>query len=479
MPPELDLLAAAKGVVTAPAGCGKTQLIADTVFEHKGPKPILILTHTNAGVVSLRARLVDKKTPSSSYRVMTLDGFAIRLIRKFPLRSGHNPQILELRERDNDYPAIRDAAVALTQSGHLKDALAATYARLLVDEYQDCNLQQHSMISALSDVIPTCVLGDQMQAIFDLGDNDLVDWERDVLPRFPEIGRLAVPRRWDRLGMHELGNWLLEVRDKLKAGQDIDLREARGNVQWVPLKGHPSTHQEQRITAAATRPANHNGSVIVICDSEIVASRATISRRVPGSSVVEQVDLPDLVEFSRGFDIVGEDAIDRFVNFAGELMTQVNAAQLCRRVRTILGNRSRSDETAAEVAAVGFFRSRTWAEAFHLLDTLSRQHRTQIYRPEMYRFLRRAMTLAAAGAHTLHEAVLAEREKYRHVGRPLAKKSVGSTLLVKGLEADLSVILWPEKMSAQHLYVAMTRGARQLVICSETPLLRPIAPRGS
>jgi hypothetical protein len=476
MPPEIDLFAAARGSVTAPAGCGKTQLIADTVFEHKDLKPILILTHTNAGVASLRARLVDKKVPSSSYRVMTLDGFAIRLIRKFPLRSGHNPQILELRDRVNDYQSIRDAAVSLAKSGHLKDALAATYARLLVDEYQDCNLQQHSMISALSDVIPTCVLGDQMQAIFGLGDNNLVDWERDVLHRFPEIGRLAIPRRWDRLGMHELGNWLLEVREKLISGQDIDLREARGNVQWVQLAQHPSTQQEQRITAAATRPANRDGTVIVVCDSEIVALRASISRRVFGSSVVEPVDLHDLVEFSRSFEITSEGAIDHFVNFAGELMTQVSATQLCRRVRTILGKRSRSDETAAEIAAVEFFKTRTWADAFHLLDVLSSQRKAQIYRPEMYRCLRRAMTIATSGAYTFHDAVLTEREKYRHVGRPLSRRAVGSTLLVKGLEADLSVILWPERMSAQHLYVAMTRGARQLVICSQSPVLQPVAP---
>jgi DNA helicase-2/ATP-dependent DNA helicase PcrA len=408
---------------------------------------------------------------------MTLDGFAIRLIQKFPLRSGHNPQIFELQDRDNDYIAIRNAAVTLTQSGHLKDVLAATYARLLVDEYQDCNLQQHDMIAALSEVIPTCVLGDQMQAIFDLGGNNLVDWEWDVLPLFPEIGRLAVPRRWERLGMHELGSWLLEVREKLESGQDIDLREARGNVQWIRLEGHSRTHLEQRITAASKRPANRDGTVIIICDSEIAVSRTTISRRVFGSSVIERVDLPDLVELSRGFDIASEDAIDRFINFAGKLMTQVSAAQLCRRIRTILRNRSNSDPTAAEEAAVGLFRSRTWADAIHLLDTLSRQHRAQIYRPEMYRFLRRAMTLAAAGAHTLHEAVLSEREKYRHAGRPLSRRSVGSTLLVKGLEADLAVILWPEKMNAQHLYVAMTRGARQLVICSETPVLQPLTPR--
>jgi DNA helicase-2/ATP-dependent DNA helicase PcrA len=60
------------------------------------------------------------------------------------------------------------------------------------------------------------------------------------------------------------------------------------------------------------------------------------------------------------------------------------------------------------------------------------------------------------------------REQARLIGRPLAKRTVGSTLLLEGLEADVSVILNPELMDAQHLYVAMTRGACRLVICSDS-----------
>ena len=54
---EVDLLEIECGSVTAPAGCGKTHLIAETLLRHSGPKPILVLTHTNAGVAALRGRL--------------------------------------------------------------------------------------------------------------------------------------------------------------------------------------------------------------------------------------------------------------------------------------------------------------------------------------------------------------------------------------------------------------------------------------
>ncbi|SDQ40136.1 DNA helicase-2 / ATP-dependent DNA helicase PcrA [Pseudomonas cannabina] len=63
MPPEINILAFQRGSITAPAGCGKTQLIADTLALHTGPKPALILTHTNAGVAALRARMSRANIP--------------------------------------------------------------------------------------------------------------------------------------------------------------------------------------------------------------------------------------------------------------------------------------------------------------------------------------------------------------------------------------------------------------------------------
>ena len=81
-----------RGVPTA--GCGKTQLITDALARHQGPKPILVLTHTNAGVAALRARLEKAGVAPAAYRLATLDGFAIRLISTFPQRSGHDAKIV-------------------------------------------------------------------------------------------------------------------------------------------------------------------------------------------------------------------------------------------------------------------------------------------------------------------------------------------------------------------------------------------------
>src|SRR5580704_13661904 len=92
----IDLLAIDRGLVTAPAGCGKTELIARSIARHNGPKPILVLTHTNAGVAALRCRLNRAAISGKNYRLATLDGWAMRLISTFPKRSGHSLELLSL-----------------------------------------------------------------------------------------------------------------------------------------------------------------------------------------------------------------------------------------------------------------------------------------------------------------------------------------------------------------------------------------------
>ena len=54
----------------------------------------------------------------------------------------------------------------------------------------------------------------------------------------------------------------------------------------------------------------------------------------------------------------------------------------------------------------------------------------------------------------------------RPIAGRLQKRAVGSTLLPKGLEAEVAVILNPIPMDAKHLYVAMTRASHRLVFCS-------------
>lgn len=347
---EIDLLAIDRGMVTAPAGCGKTHLIAEALTRHGGNKPILVLTHTNAGVVALRGRLDRAGVRSTAYRLSTIDGWAMRLISTFPQRSGHDPDLLKLARPATDYPYIRVAAAKLLKADHINDVLKASYARLIVDEYQDCSIRQHAVVAYAAQTLPTCVLGDPMQAIFGFGVDDLATWDEQVRGYFPLAGELATPWRWINAGAEPLGRWLLEVRGNLLRGEPVDLRTAPKGVTWVQLDG--TKDHERRLEAARVRPPVGDGRVLIIGDSTSPDSQRRFASQTPGAVAVEAVDLKDLVAFAKGLELDSPSALQELTEFAQRVMRNVGAADFVQRVRSIQRGTARNEPTEAERLAL-------------------------------------------------------------------------------------------------------------------------------
>jgi hypothetical protein len=467
---EIDLLAITRGTVTAPAGCGKTQLIAHALAAHRGSKPILVLTHTNAGVAALRGRLDRAGVPHSAYRLSTIDGWAIRLIASFPGRSGHDPDILRLATPARDYPEIRDATWKLLQAGHVNTVLKASYAHLIVDEYQDCSIPQHYIVYFLSLILPTCVLGDPMQAIFGFRGNALADWGKQVCAHFPVVAELATPWRWRNAGAEALGQWLLEARHLLVTGQSVDLRTGPpAHVTWiqtVPPNDHP-----QRLAAARTLPPTAEGRVLIIADSRNRSIQQNFASQTPGASTVEAVDLQDLIDFGNSFDVLSPGALGQLLALAQSVMTNMGLAELTRRLDLLNRGTARNPPSIVESCALAFQRTPSIATAAALLSELRAMPNVRVHRPAILYGVLKALRGASTGTVSLAETSMRVREENRLLGRPLPKRAVGSTLLLKGLEAEAVVVLNTEGMSAQHLYVAMTRGSMKLVVCSASPIL--------
>ncbi len=467
--PEIELLAISRGSVTAPAGCGKTHLIASALERHTSPKPILVLTHTNAGVAALRGRLDRAGVPSKAYRLSTIDGWALRLLTLFPQRGGHDPFILGVSHPASHYPAIRDAAWRMIQAGHLNDVLAATYDRLIVDEYQDCNISQHALVTHAATVLPTCVLGDPLQAIFTFS-GPMPDWTNEVCAQFPMVGELQTPWRWINAGEEAFGQYLLAIRHELVAGGRIDLTQAPANVSWVRLGG-PHDHAF-RLQAARANPPGADGKVLIIADSRNPQGQRDFASQIPGAVTVESVDMRDLVAFGENLHLGSPSILNHVVNFASSVMTGVGASAMLQRIVTLQSGRERRGATDAEQAALALCETPTYSRAADLLVEIGKQAGVRAHRPAILRGgLKMLATCGGEAELTPAEAAVRVREQSRLIGRPLAKRTVGSTLLLKGLEADVAVILDPSQMDRKHLYVAMTRGAKQLVVCSPSHLI--------
>jgi len=433
-----------------------------------------VLTHTNAGVVALRWRLDRAGVPSKAYRLSTIDGWAMRLISTFPARSGHDPDLLELANPKTDYPNIRVAAARLLEAENVNDIVAASYARLIVDEYQDCSIPQHAVAAYASQILPTCVLGDPMQAIFGFGCDGLANWHEDVCKCFPLAGELDTPWRWINASAEALGHWLLEVRKRLLRGEPIDLRAAPAAVTWVELDG--TEDHQRRLAAARVRPPDRNGHVLIIGDSTNRDSQRQFASQTPGAITVEAVDLKDLVSFARNFDPAAPDALERLACFAQSVMTNVGAANLVGRVQSLSRGTARNPPSDVEQVALAFVRAPSHRTAVDLLVEIGKEGGVRTHRPAVLRACIKALQLCnGTDGLSFHDAAIRMREQNRLIGRPLPRRAVGSTLLLKGLEAEVAVVLNADALDARNLYVAITRGSKALTVCSSRPVLNPKA----
>ncbi|MGH6643840.1 MAG: UvrD-helicase domain-containing protein, partial [Bradyrhizobium sp.] len=224
--------------------------------------------------------------------------------------------------------------------------------------------------------------------------------------------------------------------------------------------------------AAQTNAPDRNGTVLIIGDSRSPPSQQLFASQIPGAVTVEAVDLRDMAQFARTLDFQGADALQKVAEFAASTMTGVGAADLLRRVGVLERGTERRQASDAERAAMAFNAERTPRAAVNLLVEIGKEGGVRTHRPAVLRACLRALQgCDGTEGNTFLDAAIRAREQNRLLGRPLPKRAVGSTLLLKGLEADVSVILDAADLDARNLYVAMTRGSRRLVICSSDPVL--------
>ena len=104
-----------------------------------------------------------------------------------------------------------------------------------------------------------------------------------------------------------------------------------------------------------------------------VQGRHQLTSQTPGAMAVETVDLRDLVNFARQFDLQGINPLAQLAEFASNVMTGVGAANLRTRVESLRGGRARTPPTPAEAEAVAFVAEPTLERAHRVLNVLADQ----------------------------------------------------------------------------------------------------------
>jgi DNA helicase-2/ATP-dependent DNA helicase PcrA len=157
----------------------------------------------------------------------------------------------------------------------------------------------------------------------------------------------------------------------------------------------------------------------------------------------------------------------------------LGAANLLKRVAVLEKGSARKAPSDAERAALDFQIERSPTAAATLLTELGKQPGARPHRQAVLRACLKALHACDfSKGNSFYEAAIRAREQNRLLGQPLPRRAVGSTLLIKGLEAEVAVILDADDHDTNNLYVAMTRGSKSLVVCSRAiSIVRPAAAK--
>jgi len=455
-----------KCFVIAPAGYGKTHAIAECLKYVNGKQ--LILTHTHAGVASLKEKIQSLGVLNYQYRVETISSFAQKYVKAFYCGN----DIPEQEDGKNYYPFIINKAKNLFEISSIQDVIKATYAGLFVDEYQDCNIGQHYLIKTLASILPARLFGDPLQGIFDFNGDVLVNFDNDLsdFERFPD---LSIPWRWQSNNPC-LGKVFDDIRNKLKDRLNIDLNLYKSHIEIL------SANNDQKIW-----DLTKDDSVLIISpnSSQISDREVFITRFNYSFRLVEAIDHKDFYSLARKlYDINSYEGLMVFLK--GE---SVKKKSRTVRKNTLITRLSKyfPDDKKAPNSKGGELRSiidniKEWenSKSYSLLARILREIKklngVNCSRPELFFDLCEALEHAKHKGVSVYEAMKEIRNRTRRTGRKVSGRCVGTTLLTKGLEFDTVAVLDAHSFKCpKNFYVAITRACKKLVIFTNSMVLSP------
>ena len=413
------------------------------------------------------------------HHIDTIASWALRLSLSYSATSGWE---IERPANNEQWSALYDACARLLDQEFIRRIVRASYDGLYVDEYQDCSISQHGIVGKLTRDLPTRLLGDPLQGIFDFRDQDPVDWTRDVEANFERLGVLELPHRWIHAGAEDLGHWLDDVRHCLEQDRPIDLALNRpDSVRVIQPDEDPQRLIQAQGNTCRYFNCDRTHTVIAVHKGtqEYKAKCHRLARNLSGRfSSIEEVEGRDLFSFIRRIERARTDSesLQEIVAFAKRCMTAVEQTIPAGTVRgehvNIRLNTRNPDAARSANAYLAEPGSNTMVAFLQeLKDTVG----VKVVRADLFN-----RTLGVLRKHVLHPNLsLAEAaEKYhgefRFKGRPVGRRRlIGTTLLVKGLEFDHAIVLDAASLSKRELYVAFTRGARSLTVISTSAVLNP------
>jgi superfamily I DNA/RNA helicase len=477
-----------RGLLIAPAGHGKTTAIADCLLQCPDQSCHLVLTHTHAGIASLRSKFHQKCVPHNRYQLETITGFAQRLVLSI-LGSSSLPT-----EDDATYfDSAINKCYELMQSDVIQLIIKNSYNSIFVDEYQDCTIDQHNMIMSLSDKLPLHLLGDPLQGIFSFESKRLVDFDKDFF-FFQRFYLLNYPWRWDKTNI-ALGKQILQLRKSIEAKLPVILK-TNNATNFIIEQYDPNCNQYGSEYLRWLRNIFRkydSESLLVIYPS--YRERNTHGQSLLRGDLSDRIKLKSLIDYTNTFNIV--DAIDsseyyscakqidkyllncregkkikriaRLYDILENLHTNISSLNkwICKNENRFIPRTKENAQASIQIIALydEFEHRMNINSLIRLIDYIFNLKDMKCHYKGLYYELRHAANIAATESISLFEAMRMIKNRTRHIGRKIEGRCIGTTLLTKGLEFDTVIIYNAHKFEdSKNFYVAISRACRRLVI---------------
>ena len=446
----------------APAGHGKTELVVDMVETFTGKQ--LVLTHTNAGVDAIEKRLAKRKVSPNKFTVLTIAAFCMKWGYAYHHTAQINPTLSPVKKSDRNkyYAQIYPGALALFQHNWAGSILKSTYSGIIVDEYQDCTLVQHELITKLSSYLPIKVLGDPLQGIFGFKD-PIVDWSN---LGFEIVPTTFYPWRWEKSNK-ELGKYLSVLRTNLLPTLDgkkcnIRLQSIEGVVQIITPNG-PNGQ-------ISLPPLQGYETVLYLTKWE--SDQLAFCKQMRGIfQQDEKQDFELLFSFAENLDKnTGVELLLCILKFVSHCATQVTAE--CTSFIKHLQNNSTDFSRIKKHSDLGILlqslsEQKSCRKIMSVLKWFYENKTFKFYRKELYFEMMRSLKYAHEHKGTIYDAAMHIRNDPMLQKRYADFKFLSSrALLSKGLEFDCVIIDTSKQLTAKEFYVAMTRAKRMIYVIS-------------
>lgn len=493
----LQFVSERRALLIAPAGYGKTYTIAACLASTKGHQ--LILTHTHAGIGSIREKLRSASIPKASYSLETISGFVQKLVHAY--YTGN-----ELPDQQNGalyYAFLNSQLKKLLRSQIVREIIRSSYEGLFVDEYQDCTVAQHELVLQMAELFPVRVLGDPLQGIFDFN-GEAISMVK-ALVGFNRFADLDTPHRWYQCGSPALGDYLRDFREILLERKPIKLENKRDiGLYYFPVptggvlraemdylnqlarivnnsKGNPDLNSLLFIVPEYTDPDDPANTV----NKGDIGHRSKIKARIDFGNkltLLEAIDDKLFYLITRQADIfIQPNRIRKKLprlrdDLLEKLFNKSTFDQWFKGEKWISKRKADEAETSVlfQNKIEDFFADPHPLRLYDLIHFIKRHLQIKVKRAEVFSSFCAALKCAAEDQVSVFDAMVQHRNKIRRVGRKVEGKCIGTTLLTKGLEFDSVVIVDAHLFTCpKHLYVAFTRCRKNLFIFSALDTLRP------